>query len=100
MVTEVLAEQSLPRRRSRLKSSSSRSSNVGALAALFASAVVLASSPAQAIERQHHLGLGPALGILAINGKSTTSVGFGGLLHYTYGLTDQFNLTIEGGSAI
>jgi hypothetical protein len=58
------------------------------------------SNPAHAIERQHHLGLAPALAILKIEDKSTTSTGLGGGLHYAYGLTDQFNLMIEASSAI
>jgi hypothetical protein len=62
--------------------------------------VGLLASPAQAIERQHHLGLSPTLAMLSIKDKSTLSVGGGGAVHYAYGLTDQFNLTFEGGSAV
>jgi len=40
------------------------------------------------------------LGMLSIKDKSTLSVGGGGLLHYGYGISDQFNLTVEGGSAV
>lgn len=81
-------------------SSSSRSfSGTLALAAIFGVGV-FASSPARAIERQHHLGLGPELAILSINQKSTASVGGGGAIHYAYGLTDQWNLTVEGRSAV
>lgn len=57
-------------------------------------------TPAEAIERQHHLGLAPSLAILDVKGKSTASVGGGGALHYTYGLTDQWNLAVELGSAV
>lgn len=60
----------------------------------------LAAPEAHAIERQHHLGLGPALGILSIDGKSTASIGGGGAIHYAYGLSDQWNLTIEGSSVV
>lgn len=63
-------------------------------------ALVLGTSPARAIERQHHLGLAPSLAILSIDGKSTTSVGGGGALHYAYGLSDQFNFAVEAGSAV
>jgi len=56
--------------------------------------VLLASSRADAIENQQHLGLAPALGILSIDKKSTASVGAGGALHYAFGLTDQWNLTV------
>ena len=68
------------------------------------SAVVLAFSfaatPAAAIEGQHHLGLAPTLSILKVDSKSTASVGGGGALHYTYGLTDAWNFTAEASSAI
>jgi hypothetical protein len=40
------------------------------------------------------------VGMLSIKEKSTLSTGAGGLLHYGYGLTDQFNLTVEAGSAV
>lgn len=65
-----------------------------------AAAVWLSGARAQAIERQHHLGLSPALGVLSIQGKSTTSTGLGGALHYAYGLSDQWNLMIEGSSVV
>jgi hypothetical protein len=35
-----------------------------------------------------------------VKGKSTGSFGAGGALHYAYGLTDQWNLTVELGSAV
>lgn len=65
-----------------------------------ASAYALAPGDAHAIERQHHLGLGPELAILSIKDKSTASVGAGGALHYAYGLTDQWNLTLGASSAV
>jgi hypothetical protein len=62
---------------------------------------VLAVAPAaNAIERQHHLGLAPDLAILKVQDKSTVSIGGGGTLHYAYGLTDQWNLAVEAGSAV
>jgi hypothetical protein len=61
---------------------------------------LLGSTPARAVERQHHLGLGPQLAMLSIDGKSTMSVGGGGVIHYAYGLSDAWNLTVEAGSAI
>lgn len=67
--------------------------------AMAAGALTLAPN-AHAIERQHHLGLGPSLGILRIDGKSTVSAGVGGALHYAYGLTDQWNLTAEISSVV
>lgn len=62
--------------------------------------VALSATPAYAIERQHHLGLGPSLALLKVDGKSSMSIGGGGALHYTYGLTDQWNLMAEAGSAV
>jgi hypothetical protein len=67
----------------------------GALAA-----ILVAAPNAHAIERQHHLGLAPALGILSIDRKSTSSVGLGGAVHYAYGLTDQLNLSVEASSVV
>jgi hypothetical protein len=61
---------------------------------------LLWSFPAEAIERQHHIGLAPMLGILKVDSKSTASVGGGGALHYAYGLTDQWNLTAEASHAV
>jgi hypothetical protein len=63
-------------------------------------AALLASPNAAAIERQHHLGLDPALGTLSIKGKSTSSVGAGGGIHYAYGLSDTWNLSVEASSVI
>lgn len=71
------------------------------LLAAAAFATVLGSAAgAGAVERQHHLGLGPQLAILAIDDKSTVDVGGGLALHYAYGLTDQFNLMGEASSSI
>lgn len=63
-------------------------------------ALACGAGDAHAIERQHHLGLGPALGVLEIQDKSTASAGFGGALHYAYGLTDQWNLTASASSVV
>ena len=68
-------------------------------AGVFACAL-LAAPEARAIERQHHLGLAPALGVLKIDGKSTTSTGIGGALHYTYGLSDQWNLSVQASTVV
>jgi hypothetical protein len=62
-------------------------------------ATSLLASTAGAAERQHHLGLDGGLSMLSIKSKDSMSVGGGGGLHYAYGLTDQFNLMIEGGYA-
>jgi len=67
---------------------------------LFALPALFWTIPAEAIERQHHVGLAPMLGVLKVDSKSTASVGGGGALHYTYGLTDQWNLMAEGSWAL
>jgi len=103
-VTEVYLERSRPSPRCSSRSSCSRSSENRATAlavsALSFAAAVFAPASAHAIERQHHLGLAPALGILSIDGKSTASIGGGGALHYAYGLSDQWNLTVEASSVV
>ncbi|MGH7285050.1 MAG: hypothetical protein ACRELY_26285, partial [Polyangiaceae bacterium] len=63
-------------------------------------ASTLATKNAHAVEHQHHLGLDGGLSMLKIDDKSSLSVGGGLGLHYAYGLTDQFNLMIEGSSSI
>jgi len=69
--------------------------------ASFAVASMLCASPreAQAVERQHHIGLDPSLAMLKVDDKSTVSVGAGLGLHYTYGINDQFNLMVEANVA-
>lgn len=70
---------------------------------LFAAAIILAAvapRTAGAVERQHHIGLGPSLSTLVIDDKSTASIGAGFALHYAYGLNDQFNLMVEVGSSV
>lgn len=76
---------------------------IGRRAAVASAALVaatLACRDGAALERQHHLGLGGGLSILKVDDKSTTSVGAGGALHYTYGLSDAFNLMAEFSSSI
>ncbi|MBX3186489.1 MAG: outer membrane beta-barrel protein [Labilithrix sp.] len=70
-----------------------------AAASTFA-ALSLFAARAHAVERQHHIGLAPSLSLLKVDDKSTMSVGMGGALHYTYGLSDQFNLMAEFNSSI
>ncbi len=38
--------------------------------------------------------------MLQVRDKSTASTGAGGALHYTYGLSDQFNLSLEASSVV
>jgi opacity protein-like surface antigen len=81
---------------------SSSSTTPRTLAALALGIAAFASAPgvARAVEGQHHVGLAPELAMLKVDDKSSLSVGAGGALHYTYGLTDTFNLMAEGGSAV
>jgi hypothetical protein len=68
------------------------------LAAIVGAALSLADE-ASAIEKQHHLGIGGQVAVLSIADKSTTSVGGGLALHYTYGINDTFNLMVEATSS-
>lgn len=66
-----------------------------ALALLFlllAFALAMCASPraAEAVERQHHLGLDPSLSILKVEGAPVNTGGGIGA-HYTYGISDQLN---------
>lgn len=70
-----------------------------ALAVTTLAAIVAMAPDASAIERQHHVGLDPTLALLKIDDKSTLSTGVGLGVHYTYGLTDQFNLMVDGNVA-
>jgi hypothetical protein len=65
--------------------------------ALLLSVVTKAAS---AQERKHHLGASGGVSVLAIDDKSTKSVGAGGGLHYAYGLTDAWNFMAEATSSI
>lgn len=62
--------------------------------------MLLLPASAGAVEKQHHLGVDAGLAILAINKKDGPSVGAGFLAHYAYGLTDQWQLALEGGWSI
>jgi len=64
--------------------------------AIAVAAVVLAPSSALAFEHQHHLGVDGGVAFVSIDQKPTLSVGGGGGIHYTYGLSDAFNLLVEG----
>ena len=73
---------------------------LGLCGLLAGSVVALFATNASAFEKQHHLGLSPGLAVLNVADKSTASVGAGLSLHYAYGLTDQFNFMVEGGSHV
>jgi hypothetical protein len=68
--------------------------------ALAAVAVGLASaalsSPAWAVEHEHHLGVDVGGSMLVIGDKSTNDLGGTTMVHYTYGLSDAFDLMFEG----
>jgi len=57
-------------------------------------------APAHAVERESHLGFGGGLSILSVADKSSTDVGGGLGVFYTYGLTDQWNLLVQGGISL
>ena len=64
------------------------------------SALCVSPREARAIERQHHLGLDPSLSMLKVDDKSSVSTGAGVGVHYTYGLSDQFNFMAELNASI
>lgn len=68
-----------------------------AVAALVVFAAAMAAGGrAGAVEREHQLGVDAGGSMLSIHDKSTPDVGSTLGLHYTYGLTDAFNLMAEG----
>jgi hypothetical protein len=67
---------------------------------LIAAAVVLGSlalaPAARAVEHEHHLGIDVGGNVLVIGDKSTSDFGGTAMVHYTYGLSDAFDLMFEG----
>jgi hypothetical protein len=66
-----------------------------AIAATCAVLITTLATSARAVEREQHLGLDLGGNVLVIGGGGSTlgpSVG----AHWTYGLTDQFDLMVEG----
>jgi hypothetical protein len=53
------------------------------------------SRRARAGDHQHELGVDLGVSILGISDKSTPDIGAGFGVHYGYGITDQFNLTVN-----
>jgi hypothetical protein len=51
---------------------------------------------ASAVEREHHLGLDAGGSLLDVADKNSADVGGGVGAHWTYGLSDAFNLMAEG----
>jgi hypothetical protein len=54
------------------------------------------SPAAGAVEREHHVGFDAGGAMLVIADKSTPDVGAGLGAHWTYGLSDAFNLMVDG----
>jgi Outer membrane protein beta-barrel domain len=65
-------------------------------AAAGALASVALASPALAVEHEHHLGVDVGGSVLVIGDKSTSDVGGTAMVHYTYDLSDEFQLMLEG----
>jgi hypothetical protein len=64
--------------------------------AVLAGIAALACAPgAGAVEREHHVGVDAGYSMLVIGDKSTPDVGAGVGVHWTYGLSDAFNLIAD-----
>jgi hypothetical protein len=77
-----------------------RGALVAASSLVLSGALALATAgDAHAFERQHHVGVDLGVSLLNVADKSTLSVGptFGA--HYVYGLSDTWNLLVEGAYA-
>jgi hypothetical protein len=61
-----------------------------------AGCVATLASPARAVEREHHVGVDLGASMLVVNDKSSPDLGPMVGAHWTYGLTDAFNLMAEG----
>jgi hypothetical protein len=72
----------------------------GALAVALAALSFAYAPRARAVEKQHHIGVDPGLAILAIDKKDGPSVGAGFVAHWAYGLTDAWQVAVEGGWSI
>jgi hypothetical protein len=66
-----------------------------ALALAVASFVLQA--PARAVEREHAIGVDAGGAILMVADKSSPDIGASIGMHYTYGLSDAFNLVADAG---
>jgi hypothetical protein len=62
----------------------------------FAFAFATFAPLAGAVERENHLGVDAGASMLVISGKSNADLGGGFGVHWTYGLTDAFNLMVNG----
>ncbi len=58
---------------------------------------LLALSPdARAVEREHHVGIDVGAAMLVVADKGSPDVGPALGAHWTYGLSDEFNLMVDG----
>jgi hypothetical protein len=58
--------------------------------------MILIVRPAGAVEREHHVGVDLGATLLSVNDKGSVDLGPSAGAHWTYGLTDAFNLMVEG----
>jgi hypothetical protein len=54
-------------------------------------------APARAVEREHAIGMDAGGAIFVVADKSAPDIGGSVGFHYTYGLTDAFNLVADAG---
>jgi hypothetical protein len=66
------------------------------LAVGFACGACTVAVPAAAVEREHHLGVDLGASMLVVSDKSSPDLGPMVGAHWTYGLTDAFDLMVEG----
>jgi hypothetical protein len=59
-------------------------------------AMILAARPALAVEREHHVGVDLGATMFSVSEKGSVDLGPMAGAHYAYGLTDAFNLMVEG----
>lgn len=79
------------------RSDASRTLRHASAAATLAIAATTLASPALAVEREHQLGVDLTASMLVVKDKSSPDTGGGLAAHWTYGVTDAFNLMVEGG---
>jgi len=60
-------------------------------------AFLVLASPARAVEREHAIGVDAGGAIFMVADKSSPDIGGSAGLHYTYGLSDAFNLVANAG---
>lgn len=58
--------------------------------------LVALPSAARAVEREHHLGIDAGAAILVVADKNSPDAGPALGAHWTYGLSDTFNLMVDG----